>query len=103
MSILWHSKRMQDWWMTEDEKDWKNISLMEVIVSFYTMSFNVYWVQEWVFQYRNTWNEVESQVFEKLITEPTKGESEYRHGNLKLWTKYIRKVFHGQDAPCDVY
>ena len=76
---------------------------MKVIVFFYTMSFNVYRVPEWVFQYRNTWNEIESQVFEKLTTEPTKGESKCRHGNLKLWTKHIRKIFYGQDASCGMY
>ena len=35
-----------------------------------TMSFNVSEAAEWVLQYRNIWNEVESQLFEKLATGP---------------------------------
>ena len=35
----------------------------------YTISFNVSDVSEWVLQYRNIWNEVESQLFEKLTIE----------------------------------
>ena len=31
-------------------------------------------VLEWVLYYRNSWNEVELQLFEKLTTEPLKGE-----------------------------
>ena len=42
--------------------------------SAYTMSFNVFEVPEWVLQYRNIWNEVESQLLEKLPTDLTKGE-----------------------------
>ena len=36
------------------------------------MSFNVSEVQEWVLYYRNIWNEVELQLFEKLTAEPIK-------------------------------
>ena len=36
--------------------------------SAYTMSFNVSKASEWVLRYRNIWNEVESQLFEKLTT-----------------------------------
>ena len=46
----------------------------------YTMSFNVSEAPEWVFQYRNIWNEVESQLFEKLATGLIKGEGKYVHG-----------------------
>ena len=42
--------------------------------SAYTMSFNVSEATEWVLQYRNIWNGVESQLFEKLATGPIKGE-----------------------------
>ena len=36
--------------------------------SAYTMSFNVSEAREWVSQYKTIWNEVESQLFEKLAT-----------------------------------
>ena len=49
--------------------------------SAYTMSFNVSEEKEWVLQYRNIWNKVESQLFEKLATEPIKGK--YVYGKLK--------------------
>ena len=42
--------------------------------SAYTMSFNVSEEKEWVSQYKKIWNEVESQLFEKLATEPIKGK-----------------------------
>lgn len=48
--------------------------------SVYTISFNIYGVLEWVIQYRNTRNEVELQVFEKLTTEPIKRERKYMNG-----------------------
>ena len=48
--------------------------------SIYTMSFNVFGVAKWVLQYRNTWNEVESQLLEKLTTEPIKREGKDMHG-----------------------
>ena len=37
--------------------------------SSYTMLFNVSEATEWSSQYRKIWNEVESQLFEKLATE----------------------------------
>ena len=37
------------------------------------MSFNVSKEKEWVSQYKKIWNEVESQLFEKLASGP-KGE-----------------------------
>ena len=40
----------------------------------YTMSFNVSEEKEWVSQYEKIWDEVESQLFEKLATEPIKRE-----------------------------
>ena len=38
------------------------------------MSFNVSEGKEWKLQYKNIWNEVDSQLFEKLATEPIKGK-----------------------------
>ena len=49
------------------------------------MSFNVSEEKEWVSQYKKIWNEVESQLFEKLATELIKGEGRYIHGKLKTW------------------
>ena len=46
----------------------------------YTMSFNVSKAKEWVFQYKKIWNEVKSQLLEKLVTEPIKREGKYVHG-----------------------
>ena len=50
--------------------------------SAYTMSFQI-------------WNEVESQLFEKMATEPIKKESRYVNGKLKTWKERIRTSFHG--------
>ena len=44
-------------------------------ISAYTMSLNVSEEKEWVLQYRNIQNEVESQLLEKLATEPIKGST----------------------------
>ena len=41
-------------------------------ISAYTMSFNVFEEKEWVSQYEKIWNEIESQLFEKMATEPIK-------------------------------
>ena len=49
--------------------------------SAYTLSFNVSEEKEWMSQYKKTWNEVGSQLFEKLATEPVKGK--YVRGNWK--------------------
>ena len=49
------------------------------------MSFNVFGAKAWVSQYKKIWNEVESQLFEKLTTEPIKGEDKYTHDKLKMW------------------
>lgn len=43
--------------------------------SAYAMSFNISVVLEWMVQYRNIWNELDLQVFEKPTTEPIQGES----------------------------
>ena len=54
-------------------------------------------------QYRNIWNEVESQLIEKLATGSIKGERKYVHGKLKMWKEHIKTKFHGQDVPYDMY
>ena len=65
------------------------------------MSFNLFEANKWVSQYKEIWNEVESQLFEQLTTEPTKGK--YVHGKLKMWKERIKTNFHGQDVPCNIY
>ena len=64
----------------------------------YAMLFNVYEVPEWVIYFWNLWNQVESQLFEKLSTESIKGKSKYMHDNLKtqkgcLKTNFLVKIF----------
>ena len=49
--------------------------------SAYTMSFNVSDEKEWGSQYKR--NEVESQLFEKMATEPIKREGRSVYGKLK--------------------
>ena len=71
--------------------------------SAYTMSFNVSEEKEWVSQYKKIWNEVESQLFEKMATEPIKREGRYVNGKLKTWKECIKTNFHGQDVPYDMY
>ena len=71
--------------------------------SSYTMSFNVSEAAEWMLQYKNIWNGVESQLFEKLATGPIKGEGKYVHDKLKTWKDRIKTNFHGQDVPYDMY
>ena len=67
----------------------------------YTISFNVSEEKEWLSQYKKIWNEVESQLFEKLATEPIKGK--YVHGKLKTWKERIKTNFHSQDVPYNMY
>ena len=71
--------------------------------SAYTMSFNVTEQKEWVSQCKKICNEVESQLFEKMATEPIKAEGRYAHGKLKTWKELIKRNFHGQDVPCNMY
>ena len=42
--------------------------------SAYIMSFNVSEEEAWKTQYKKIWNEIESQLFEKMLTEPIKRE-----------------------------
>ena len=67
--------------------------------SAYTMSFNVSEEKEWMSQYKKIWNEVESQLFEKMVTEPIKREGKYVNDKLKTWKERIKTNFHGQDVP----
>ena len=53
--------------------------------SAYTMPFNVSEEKEWVAQYKKVWNEVKSQLFEKLAPGPIKCDGKYVHGKLKTW------------------
>ena len=69
--------------------------------SAYTISFNVSEEKEWMSQYKKIWNEVGSQLFEKLATEPIKGNNV--RGKLKTWKKDIKTNFHGQVPLYDVY
>ena len=71
--------------------------------SAYTMSFNVSEAKEWVSQYKKIWNEVESQLFEKMATEPIKREGRYVNGKLKTWKECIKTNFHGQDVPYNMH
>ena len=56
------------------------------------MSFNVSELKEWMSQYKKIWNEVESQLFEKLASEQIKGNNV--RGKLKTWKKEIKTNFH---------
>ena len=69
--------------------------------SAYAMSFNVYEKKEWVSQYKKIWDEVVSQLFEKLATEPIKGK--YVRGKLKTWKESIKTNFHGRIVPYGMY
>ena len=66
--------------------------------SAYTLSFNVSEEKEWVSQYEKIWNEIESQLFEKMATELIKKEGSFVNGKLKTQKKRIKTNFHGQDA-----
>ena len=69
----------------------------------YTMSLCVSKAKEWLSQYKKIWNEVESQLFEKMATEPIKREGRYVYGKLKTWKERIKTNFHGQDVPYNIY
>ena len=71
--------------------------------SVYTMSFNVFEEKQWVSQYKKIWNEVESQLFEKMAAEPINREGRYVNGKLKTWKGRIKTSFHGQDVPYNIH
>ena len=54
-------------------------------------------------QYKKIWNEVESQLFEKMATEPIKREGRYFNGKLKTWKECIKTNFHDQDVPYNMH
>ena len=70
--------------------------------SAYTMSFNISKEKEWVSQYKKIWNQTEPQLFERIATEPIKGEGRYVNDKLKTWKERIKTHFHGQDVPCNI-
>ena len=67
------------------------------------MSFNVSEKKGWVSQYKKILNEVESQLFEKMVTEPIKREGRYVNGKLKTWKELIKTNLHGQDVPYNLH
>ena len=67
------------------------------------MSFNASEEKERVSQYKRIWNEIESQLFEKIATKPIKREGRYVLGKLKTWKKRIKTNFHGQDVPYNMH
>ena len=67
------------------------------------MSFNISEEKAWVAQYIKIWNEVESQLFEKMATEPIKGEAKYVHGKFKMWKGRVKTNFYGQDVPYNMH
>ena len=67
------------------------------------MSFNVSEEKAWVAQYEKIWNEAESQLFEKIVTEPIKREDRYVNGKLKTWKERIKTNFHDQDVPYNMH
>ena len=71
--------------------------------SAYIMSFNVSKAKEWVSQYKKIWNEVESQLFEKMAMEVIKREGRYANGWLKMWKEGMKTHFHGQDVPYNMH
>ena len=71
--------------------------------SAYAIPFNVSEEKAWKTQYEKIWNEVESQLFEKMATEPIKEEGRYANGKLKIWKERIRTNFHGQDIPYNMH
>ena len=71
--------------------------------SAYTVSFNVSEEEAWKPQYKKIWNEIELQLFEKVLTEPIKREGRCGNGKLKIWKECIKTNFHGQDVPYNIH
>ena len=67
------------------------------------MTFNINEEKEWSSQYKKIQNEVESQLFKNLATEPIKGKENYIFGKLKTWKDCIKTNFHSQEVLYDVY
>ena len=66
-------------------------------------SFNVSEEEAWKAQYKKILGEFESQLFEKMATEPIKRNGRYVNGKSKKWKERIRANFHGQDVPYNIY
>ena len=84
-------------------KDMFSYGVSQYKNSTYTMSVNVSEEKPWKAQYKKIWNEVESQLFEKMATEPIKREGRYVNGKLKTWKERIKTNFHGQDVPYNMH
>ena len=54
-------------------------------------------------QYEKICNEVESQLFEKMPTEPIKKEGRYVNCKLKTLKERKKTDFHGQDVPYSIH
>ena len=52
---------------------------------------------------KKIWNEVESQLFEKLATEVIEVKGSYVYGKLKMWKERLKTNFHGEDVPYNMY
>ena len=55
----------------------------------------------WKIQYEKIWNEVESHLFENLVTGPIKRE--LPSTKLKTWKERIKTNFYGQDVPYSMH
>ena len=71
--------------------------------SAYTMSFSVFEEKVWKTQYKTIWNEVESQLPEKMETELIKREGRYVNDKFKKWKERIKTNFHGQDMSYNIH
>ena len=71
--------------------------------SAYTMSFNDSDEKSWKTQYKKIWNEVESELYEKMSTKLIKKEDRYVNGKVKTWKECIKVSFHGQDVPSKMH
>ena len=47
-------------------------------------------------------NTIQSQLLEKMATEPIKIEGRYVNDKFKTWKECIKINFHGQDVPCNM-
>ena len=68
------------------------------------MSFSVSEEPERVLHCRKIWNEVESQLFEKLTAKPIKKrEGEFMLGKLKMWKECIKTKYCSSTALLYIY
>ena len=57
------------------------------------ISFSVSSVPEWAFHYQNIWNGAKLLLFQKLITEPIKGDGKYMNSKINTCKERIKKSF----------